>query len=98
MTLDDKGVWSVLKPPAFTKIQHVLLLSIIRAVGDYISGAQRIQEKVTYAEQIPEAHAVCSCHTQDTGEVKPEPTPTVQHKGTLSNSKLAYNNYQMAIF
>lgn len=44
MTLDDKGVCSGLKPPEFAKTQHVLLLSVMRAVGDYASGSQHSKE------------------------------------------------------
>lgn len=44
MTLDDKGICSGLKLPEFAKTQHVLPLSDIRAVGDYISGSQHSKE------------------------------------------------------
>lgn len=79
MTLDDEGACSVLKPTEFANTQHVLLLSVLGLMEIMFQGLST-QKKATYTEQIPKAHAVRSCHTQDTGgEMKPEPTPTEGH-------------------
>lgn len=84
MTLDDEGACSVLKPTEFANTQHVLLLSVLGLMEIMFQGLST-KKKATYTEQIPKAHTVCSCHTQDTGgEMKSEPTPT---GGSLPSTK-----------
>lgn len=66
MTLDDKVACSVLKPKEFANLQHVFLLSVLGLLEIRFQGLST-EKKATYTEQVPKAHEVCSCHTQDTG-------------------------------
>lgn len=62
----------------------MFLLSVLGLLEIMFQGLST-QKKATYTEQVPKAHEVCSCHTQDTGgEMKSEPTPT---GGSLPSTK-----------